>query len=197
MPRWLKSGRTVALSVAVAVAVLLTVEFITPPAHEVHTPGAIAVNTQLVDSNPFVVAYPPIQPSQSLDTVRCEIWRTHRQHGPACDSTILATTYFPNVTQSPMTLYIPWSACSSFNVEYRPWSRSVVIHCYTAEPWISLAFLTEQRAMGVEAQPQLALLLIPTQSIPAGNVNVVEDNRVERLLLDSSDEFQLGTATIS
>jgi hypothetical protein len=194
MPDWLTRGRIVALGIGVAALVLVTLAFVTPPAHEIHTSDATSVHAQLVESNPFVVGYPLIQPSQSLDTIRCEIWRTRGQHPGqgVCDSAA-ASGYFPNLTQSPATLYVPWTPCSSFNVEFRPQSRTLVIHCYTSEPWIS----TEHRVMGVVAEPTLALLLIPAESIPHGNVAVVQDNRTEHLLHDDSYEFQLGTATIA
>jgi hypothetical protein len=78
-------------------------------------------------------------------------------------------------------------------VEFRSPSRTLVIHCYSAEPWI----WTAPRMMGVEAQPRLALLLIPTQSIPPGNIAIVQDNRIERFLHDDSYEFPLGIATIA
>lgn len=51
--------------------------------------------------------------------------------------------------------------------------------------------------MGVEAAPPAALLVVPTSGIPAGNLNVIEDDRVEHLLGDDSTESELGTATIS
>jgi hypothetical protein len=193
MPNWLTRRRIAALSISVVVVVLVPMAYITPSAHEIHSPDSTALRTQVVVSNPFVLGYPAFPPSQSLDAIRCEIWRSHPHQSSACDSTILASDYFPNVTQIPMTLYVPWVRCSSFNVEYRSGSRSVVIHCITAEPWIS----TEHRVMGVAAQPQLALLLIPTDSIPAGTLDVVQDNRTEHLLHDDTYEFELGTATIT
>ena len=51
--------------------------------------------------------------------------------------------------------------------------------------------------MGVVAVPPLGLLLIPTQSIPAGKLDIVEDLRLEHVLGDDSNEFQLGAVTIS
>jgi hypothetical protein len=46
------------------------------------------------------------------------------------------------------------------------------------------------------ALPPLALLLVPTQSIPAGQIDVVQDNWNELLLHDDGYEVQLGTAAI-
>jgi hypothetical protein len=173
--------------------VLVIGAFVTPQAHEVHTPGATPVQAQNVDSNPFVW-YASIPPSQSLDSIRCEIWHTRGQYSSpsSCNSTALAKAYFPNLTQNPATLYVPWTPCAGFNVEFGAPSRTLVIHCYSAEPWIS----TAPRFMGVEAQPRLALLLIPTQSIPPGNVTVVQDFRTERFLHDDMYQSQLGIASI-
>jgi hypothetical protein len=168
---------------------------VTPQAHEIHTPGATPVQAQSVDSSQFVPWYASIPPSESLDTIRCDIWRTSGQHSSAspCDNTALAKAYFPNLAQNPATLYVPWTPCAGFNVEFRAPSRTLVIHCYFAAPWIS----TAPRLMGVEARPLLGLLLIPTQSIPAGNLTVVEDFRTEHFLHDDFYESELGTATIA
>jgi hypothetical protein len=195
MPGWLTRGRIIALAIPAAVVALVAAAFVTPAPHEIHAADAMPVNAQLVYSSPFVVGYPVVQPSQSLDTIRCEIWRTRGQYRPAsaCDSSALAHAFFPNLTQNPTTLYVPWTPCSNFNVEFRSPSRTLVIHCYSAEPWI----WTAPRMMGVEAQPRLALLLIPTQSIPPGNIAIVQDNRIERFLHDDSYEFPLGIATIA
>ena len=52
--------------------------------------------------------------------------------------------------------------------------------------------------MGAEPRLLLALLLVPTASIPAGPVTVIEDDRVEYLGGgDQSTESQWATATIS
>jgi hypothetical protein len=193
MRRWLRPGRAVAVSVLVAMAVLIAIAFGTPAAHEIHSAGATDLHPQLASTNPPVYDYPPIQPSQSLDTIRCEIWTAHHQNASPCpDTAALAQAYFPDLTQRPTTLYVPWTPCPTFNVEFLPQGRTVVIHCYSARPWI----YAEPRAMGTVAAPLLGLLLIPTQSIPAGQVDVVEDFRTEHVLGDSSYEFQVGTATI-
>ncbi len=108
MRKWLRPGRVVAVSVAVAIVVLIPIAFTTPVAHEIHTPGATDLHAQLANSNPPLTNYPPIQPSQSLDTIRCEIWTTHRQIASPCpDSAGLAQIYFPDLTQRPMTAYVP------------------------------------------------------------------------------------------
>jgi hypothetical protein len=193
MPGWLTRGRIIALGIPVAVVVLVIGAFVTPQAHEIHTAGATPLQARNVDSNLFVV-YASIPPSQSLDSIRCEIWRTRGQYSSAspCNSTALATAYFPDLTQNPATLYVPWTPCTDFNVEFDSSSRTLVIHCFSAEPWIS----TAPRFAGVEAQPRLALLLIPTQSIPRGNVTVVQDLRTERFLHDDIYQSQLGIASI-
>jgi hypothetical protein len=201
MRHWLTPGRIGALIVVVAVVVLVTTPFYTPPAHEIHTPGATALSAQVVESSPPIYAYQTLHASQSLDDVRCQVWRTRQRPQAACpDTATLANSYFPGLTQSPMTLYIPLMPCTSrgggsdgFNVEFLPSSRTLVIHCYAAKPVIS----TEPHMQGVTAVPPLALLLVSTQSIPAGDIAIDVDVRVEHLFGDDSNEYRLMTATIS
>jgi hypothetical protein len=80
-----------------------------------------------------------------------------------------------------------------FNAEYEPGRRAVVIHCYVARPRV----WSEPQTMGAEPRLLLALLLVPTASIPAGPITVIEDERVERFGSDQSTESQMGIATIS
>ena len=47
------------------------------------------------------------------------------------------------------------------------------------------------------AQAVVSLLLVPTASLPAGPVSVIEDDRIEHWVGDQSTEHQIGTATIS
>lgn len=201
MRHWLTPGRIAALIIVVVLVVVVTIPFYTPPAHEIHTPGAVALDSRLVGSNPPVFVYPTMHASQSLDDVRCQLWRTRQPAQSACpDGATLAAIYFPGLTQGPMTLYIPLEGCASqgggsdgFNVEYVPSTHTVVIHCYAARPLIS----AQTHLPGVEAVPPLALLLVPTQSIPAGDVTIDVDARVEHLLGDDSNEYRLMTGTIS
>jgi hypothetical protein len=179
---------------------IVMILFVTPQPHAIHTKGATALDTQLVVSDPPVYAYRVTQASQSLDNVRCEIWHIHDSRDACPNSARLASMYFPSLTQIPMTLYIPLTPCTSrgggsdgFNVEYLPGTRTLVIHCYAAKPVIS----TGPHFMGVDAEPPTALLLVPTQSISAGVVDIVEDVRVEHLVGDDSSQYPLGTATIS
>jgi hypothetical protein len=202
MGHWLTRGLVVRLIVFVAVVVVVATLSITPPAHEIHTLGATALKTQVVESyNTTLYAARQTQPSQSLDAIRCELWLQRNSSAAACsDRASLAAAYFPQLQQSPMTLYIPWSPCAltgsssrGFNVEYRPARRTIGIHCFIASPWI---FFNE-RGNGVVALPQLALLLVPTLSIPAGQIDIVQDNWTEHLLHDDGYEVRLGTAGIS
>lgn len=204
MGHWLTRGLVVRLIVFVAVVVVVATLSITPPGHEIHTSGATALKTQVVESyNTPLYATRQAQPSQSLDAIRCELWLLRNSSAAGCsDRASLAAAYFPQLAQSPMTLYIPWSPCAltsspsrGFNVEYRPSRRTVAIHCFTASPWLTIF---ETHNLGVVAEPQLALLLVSTQSIPAGQIDVVQDDRTELLLHDDNGyEVPLGTATIS
>lgn len=161
--------------------------------------GAEALNTTLVGSDPAAHLYQAVQPSQSLTDVRCAIWRV--RHAETCpDAATLAGLYFPQLTQSPSSLYVPWLWCgysslgaNGFNVEYLPTRRAIVIHCYLARPFV----WTQPRTMVARAQTVLSLLLVPTTLLPGGPVSIIEDDRIEHLAGDQSSESRLGTATIS
>jgi hypothetical protein len=200
---WLTRTRIVWLTIAVVAVFLLADGFVTPSTHEVHTPSDIAVNATLVGANPRLYSYPQLlQPTQSLDSIRCQLWRT-RLHLPttsACpDGAALAVMFFPNLTQSPKTLYFLWPSCTDtsgaykFNLEYQSSSRTLVLHCYTAEPLV----WRQPMIMGVVAQQPAALLVVPTDSFLTGTVNIVEDDRVEHLVGDSSTEYSIATVTIA
>jgi len=204
MGHWLTRGLVVRLIVFVAVVLVVATLSITPPGHAIHTSGATALRSQVVESyNTPLYATRQTQPSQSLDAIRCELWLLRNSSAAACsDRASLAAAYFPQLTQSPMTLYLPWSPCAltsspsrGFNVEYRPSGRTIAIHCFAASPWLTIF---ETHNLGVVAEPQLALLLVPTQSIPAGQIDVVQDNWTELLLHDDNGyEVPLGTTTIA
>ena len=157
------------------------------------------MNTTLVGSDPAAHLYQAVQPSQSLTDVRCAIWRVG--HAETCpDAATLAGLYFPQLTQSPSSLYVPWLWCAyssfgadGFNVEYLPTRRAIVIHCYLARPFV----WTQPRTMIARAQTALSLLLVPTTLLPGGPVSIIEDDRIEHLVGDQSSEARLGTATIS
>jgi hypothetical protein len=188
------------LATAVAVVLILVGAFVRPSPHEVRTPGAQELNPQLVYSDPRANSSQAVQPSESLNDVRCAMWRLgHAQPSECPDAATLAGLYFPKLTQSTKTLYVPWLGCAyamgadGSNVEYQPSRRAIVIHCYVARPLV----WNEPQTMGAEPQPRLTLLLVPTGSIQAGPVTVIQDNRVEHFFRDQSYELRLGTATIS
>ncbi len=190
----------VGLAIALAVVLVLVGAFVRPSPHEVHTPGAQELNPQLVNSDAHAYLFQALKPSESLNEVRCAMWRLgHPQTSDCLDAETLAALYFPELSQSPKTLYVPWLGCAysmgadGFNVEYQPSRGAVVIHCYVARPWI----WHEPQTMGAEPQPRLTLLLVPTGSIQAGPVAVIQDDRVEHFFRDDSYELQLATATIS
>ena len=192
-------GITILAVLVIAVAGAIAA-FVSPAPHEVHTPGAQTLEAHQVGSNPALYFSLTVQPSQSLNDVRCAIWRAGQSQSSACpEAATLATMYFPNLTESLGTLYIVWLGCSysmgavGFNVEYQPSRRAVVIHCYVARPWVWRHLQT----LGAVPRPFWTLLLVPTESIKPGPVSVIEDERVEHFFSDQSNEGQLGTATIS
>jgi hypothetical protein len=179
---------------------ILVSAFFTPPPHDVHTPGGTPVQAQFVSDTSIVFSTRPMHASQSLDAVRCELWRIGPAPTSSCpDSATLASRYFGGLKQTPKTLYVPWRGCiafgvlTGFNAEYLPGSRTLVLHCYTAEPLLSLP---RRVMMGVAPQAPQSLLLVSSDSIPAGNLTIVVDYRVERLMGDESTEFPVAIATI-
>jgi hypothetical protein len=198
----LNRRRLVAWGVVGGVLLIMAVAFFPPPAHEIHTSGSSPLDSRLVASDPGVWSNGQvIQPGESIDMIRCRRWQARRSLGLACpDSATLAADFFPNLTQTPKTLYLPWQRCyldgalwAGFNLEYQPIRRTLVIHCYTAEAWIHW----RQVRTAMWPQPEQLMLVVSTKSLPVGDINIVEDDRVERYAGDISTEFPRGTATIS
>jgi hypothetical protein len=193
---WVIAGLSVVVTVWLIMGVTLVVAFVQPAPHEVHTPGSAVVNARLVeipDRRPFVDRP---QPNESIDAIRCEVWHARQSPTSTCPvGEVLAAEYFPALTQTPKTLYIPWDRCraNGFNLEYQSSRRSLVIHCYTAQPWVNY----ELHLPGVVAERALAVLVVSTESLPPGDITIVEEDRIEHPLRDQSSEFQLATATIS
>jgi hypothetical protein len=197
------SRRVVAFGVVGALLVIIAVAFFPPPARDVHTPGASPLDSRLVSSNPTAVYFNghDTDPSAWLDTTRCELWHSRHRLDLACpDSAALAAEYFPNLTQTPQTLYIPWLRCyldgalfAGFNLEYQPIRGAIVIHCYTAQPWIHWRHVE----MAARPQPELLMLVVSTKSLSLAEVVVIEDDRVERYGGYDSTEFSRGRAIIS
>ena len=197
----LSQKEVIGIVIAAALVIILLGAFIKPSPHEVRTPDAVALNTRIVDSDPPVDLFEPVQPSQSLDEIRCAMWRLRHAQTAVCpDAATLAGLYFPKLTQSPSTPYIPWVWCAAtslgaegFNVEFQPSRRAIVIHCYLAKPW----FWRQPQTSPASPRPLLRLLLVPTALLPAGPISVIEDDRIEHLIGDQSTEYQMATATIA
>jgi len=192
--------RPVLLGVGASIVTFLLADaFIAPPAHDVQSPGGVAVKVTFFEST-NTVAWSPSQPSQSLADIKCRL----PGKGTACDSTILAAS-FPTLTQSTQTLYVTWSRCTSwsgfgevipwegYNVEYIASTRKLVIHCYRSKPWL----YAHEYLYGVAGVPQYALAAMSTAGISSGTISIVEDDHLEHLVGDQSDEFQVATANIS
>lgn len=173
----------------------------TPSIHEVHTTGAIAITTLKVDaSSPPVFISGDLTPSMSLADLRCQVLK-YRASGPCPDPALLAQRFWPEVTQSPKTIYVglpascaPFDSSSGLNVEYVGSSRLLVFHCFSARAWF---VPPAPRMAGVTAAPTIILATISTAPIPAGSLTVVRDDRVEHLLGDDSTQVVLGRLTIS
>lgn len=191
-------GCLAASALALALVGLLIGVSWTPTPHPIRTAGATAItNFQVVDRNAssfYVSVAPP--PSMSLAELRCAVWRARSATCP--DPTTLAQRLWPNLAQSPETLYVvlPVACLTSFggyrlNVEYIASSRTLTIHCYSAAAWY-----VPQPPPGVGPAPSSGLILVGTAEIRPGNVTVVADYRVEHLLGDDSTQVVVGGVTI-
>ncbi|HEY8813825.1 MAG TPA: hypothetical protein VIP57_01790 [Candidatus Dormibacteraeota bacterium] len=203
MRKWFTRKRVIWLSLATIVALLLIDGFVARPAHEVTTPGAMSLKTTAVPTNVTYYSY-PLPASQSIEDVRCHLWRARNGDTPPCTPDA-ASAYLPSAVQSPNTLYLLWVGCvdwhgagdiikwQGYNVEFLPSGRKLIIHCYVAEPWITF----HQRVFGVAALIPATLLLVATDSMGSGPIQIVEDDRQEHLVGDRSIESPLGSAVIS
>jgi hypothetical protein len=178
---------------------LLADAFGAPPPDAVHSPGGVALKVTFFEST-NTVAWSQSQPSQSLADMKCRLVTGATK----CDATTLAA-YFPNVVQTPQTLYLTWPHCTGwsgggevitwqgYNIEYVPSTRKLVIHCYRAQPWL----YARDYLYGVVALPRYALAAVSTAGMSAGTITIVEDDHIEHFVGEQSDESQIATATIS
>jgi hypothetical protein len=184
--------------IELAQLLVVVVLFVSPMPHEVHTPNAIPIRVQTSTTRTDALI---TTASESIADLRCQVWHAggwtlsgYRPNtGPCPDDATLASTYWPQFSQSPKTLYLAWTRCSVFNVEYIAFNRTLVIHCFTAGDSVPPFFSPG----GVVALRFLDLLLVPTDAMSPGSLSIIEDDRVEHFLGDSSTEVQLATATIS
>lgn len=170
----------------------------TPPVHEVHTPGAIAVKASFLGSSPSHGSAP--KPTTSLSQLRCEVLQSSGM-APACVPGVIERVW-PAAAQQPNKLYVglesggaPSSNPSGWNIEYNPSSRKLTIHNYE-----SRALLVLQRpdeTPGAAVQESIDLMVVATDSISQGTITVVIDSRIERLLGDqATGTYLLGTVMI-
>ncbi len=192
--------RAVLLGVGAALVVFLLADaFVEPPAHEVHSPGGTPAKVTFFESN-STVAWVQSQPSQSLADMQCRLITGATK----CDARTLAA-FFPNLVQTPQTLYLTWPHCvggwgggevinwQGYSIDYVPSTRKLVIHCYRAKPWL----YTHEYVYGVVALPRYVLAAVSTSGMTSGTITIDEDDHIEHLVGDQTDEYQLATATIS
>jgi len=189
-----KRRRAVLGAGAALVIFLLADAFVEPPAHDVHSPGGTPVHVSFFDAAQTLF-WKPGPPSESLSDMRCVY--VQASSPPTCNGATVAGQ-FPQVAQTPRTLYLLWPRCFSFgtgrglNVEYLHSTRSLVIHCYTARP-----LLYATGPPGANAALTWSLLSVPTESIGPGSLTIEEDDRIEHLIGDQSDEYLIEMATIT
>ncbi len=192
--------RRAVLGVGAALGIFLLADaFVPPPAHDVRSPGGVAVKVTLFESNE-TVAWKPTAPSQSLASLSCY----SPGKGTTCDVATWASSH-PNFSQTPQPLFLVWTGCidwsgggeiksgQGFNIEYIPSTRKLVIHCYRARGWLYV----HQYEYGVAAVPRYKLAVVSTADVGPGTIKIVEEEDLEHLVGDQSDESQLATATIT
>ena len=200
------TGRRFGCGVAVAVPLVLialaAVVTYVPPVHAIHAEGARGVTAHPGGSvRPFSGRVPA--PTTSLTDLRCIVWYELRRE--SChDSSAAPERLWPNLDQTPNTLYVPslsdnaWppgDGPSGFNVEYQPSIRKLTIHQYVTEP---LIVWRHPESTGAGLAPGLDLLVVSTNGISSGVVTVEVDSWIERLTGDEpSGNGTLGTAEVS
>ncbi len=147
--------------------------FVAPPAHDVHSPGGIPLKATFFESDQNV-AWDPTRPSQSLADMKCRV----PDRGTTCDASVGAG----EIT--------PWGG---YNFEYVPSTRELVIHCYRAKAWL----YAHQYLYGVAGTGRWALVAVSTTRMGSGTITILEEDHLEHLVGDQTDEYQLATATIS
>src|ERR1700680_2686321 len=107
--------RVVLWAISALVVLLLVVAlanaFLTPPAHEVHSPGGIALSVHRFDSIPGKLSWSPGQPTQTLAQVGCSTGASYRPD-PTCNAT---NVNIPSLKQTPQTLYVVWAGCADWS----------------------------------------------------------------------------------
>src|SRR5258708_8450188 len=105
--------RVPVLAIVVVAVLILGGAIVPPPPHEVHTPGAGALNTRTVGSDPPVISPQAIQPSQSLNNVRCAVGRALHPHTSVSPHAPTPPNInFPSLTLHPRPLRVPRLAAS-------------------------------------------------------------------------------------
>lgn len=176
------------LALVVVSVVAIFAGSITPPNHDVLSAGSRAIDYQVIET-PYV----RILPTTSLADARCQAWRHSR--GYNCpNAAALAGAFWPQLQQVPEMLYVGLTCATSpayFNVEYT--GRSVIFHCHLAQAWLHF----EPHSIGVNAVPDVALVMVPTAQMRSGMLSVYQEDRVERWLNDQVTITQLGTVTVN
>ena len=177
--------------------------------HPVHSPGATQLSPSVYSVNRDQAATYSAMPQadESLAVVECSTWRgSSIGRGRSCDPQDPSWRVFSTASQAPHTLYLTWYGCISwhgagaivpwegYNFEYLATSRSLVVHCYKAAPYVYVP----EHAYGIAAFPPAELYAIPDGSFGPGPIVVNEDDRLEHLVGDQTwDDFQVATATIA
>ena len=162
-----------------------------PPEHEVLSRGghSIAYRSAYTPN-----LFGPIAPTTSLAGARCEAWL--QLHTEACPDTALPSQFWPELQDTPDSLYVGVLAyCDMmpehFNVEVGD-GTILTLHCHWSAPWINLT----RPPMGVVGQPITQLVVVSTAGWTPGKYWVYREDRVERWLSDQVETSLLGAVDI-
>lgn len=207
MKRWWQRKWVGWAAVAISLAVIAIGAFVVPAPHAVNSPGATRLSVAAYQLDQARGRYfNQLAADESLATVECTLWRSAGPNrGKSCDPADPSWQLYPTAKQEPSTLYLTWYGCidwhgagpiipwQGFNFEYLAATRSVIVHCYKAAPYL----YTPEKLFGMAGFPIPGLFAIPDGSFGPGNVYIDEDDRLEHLVGDQTvSEFQLTAANI-
>ncbi len=173
---------------AALVIFLLADAFVEPPAHDVHSPGGTPAKVTFFESN-STVAWVPSQPSQSLADMQCRLITGAAK----CDASTL-TCYLLDLAALRRRVG-RWRGHYVAGLQHRLRSLDQEARNprYRAKPWL----YTPEYVYGLVALPRYLLAAVSTSEMTAGAITIIEDDHLEHLVGDQTDEYQLATATIS